>query len=953
MLAAPTGLANLIFPHVLLWNPLVQFQCIITERLPCPRDHCKGTLIVQAARWNIGSNAGNCPRIIHDTEHMVLLVPAVYACSCGHEVLATDPRLLLCLPEQEYVPFILFHRSGVMRNFARLIITLTVQGLSFNAIEESIKSHRAEHIASLQLKLNCILPQSDVTPVKDDESICHIHKPYPSNDLICNCFLKIFAENRRIYFQDMASLSTINYITIDHTFKVAANVGYLRPDGRWITQYNSLFIVLNNIGQVIAWQFTKTTSLDECIDLLSALKERLQNSGAQLTELYVDNCCITRQKLQGILGPHVQVRLDLFHATQRITKAIRKRHPLCKQIMKDVKLLFRNPRDKGQQRTLPTPTVDILLKNFEFFITKWKDAQVADGQHILNDQVLKELKSLKVHISRGCLSDINLGCGTNRNENLHRSINPFFSRCRMGIPLALALLTVLFHRHNQKLSSGTGASIISARARCPHGYNFFGEDNACFGIIKKTENTDIDSWIFGSQIQSIPQLPTGEIAEFMVGPELDDIVTSQDIITLLETSVNLVELAKTLQKQTRSSTALNQKMIPFMSSVSCLFESVNVSNDDTQEHYKRLVDIINSWGFRLHPVEGDGNCCFCALAMSIIFQQNEILTLVPTLLSDLNIEANISVDELACELRRIAVEEWCNAPEEYQGFIGDAFNVKEEAEKFKQQGHFFGPLGNTMVPAVSNALGLQVVIFSSAHHYPLIHITPRVCKVAVPLYVAFNQANAGHYDAVTVSDMSNTSLQGSHFSPPLMDNKRCTCGQKGKHYSTTERCIPVKKRYTSVSLCPCLANSQPCTSACICNNCSNPNGVKPNTNSARPKQRQRYKHVWQQTPPKSSSFAALLQEDVTRGPCTQFEYILISQIVKHLCLKRIDPDVDVIHVIYTACTDLVSAFKMSWPLGSKNEEEVNTILQEHDKNRKVFEAVCVTQLKINAQQSTP
>lgn len=347
--------------------------------------------------------------------------------------------------------------------------------------------------------------------------------------------------------------------------------------------------------------------------------------------------------------------------------------------MKDVKLLFRNPRDKGQQRTLPTPTVDILLKNFEFFITKWKDAQVADGQHILNDQVLKELKSLKVHISRGCLSDINLGCGTNRNENLHRSINPFFSRCRMGIPLALALLTVLFHRHNQKLSSGTGASIISARARCPHGYNFFGEDNACFGIIKKTENTDIDSWIFGSQIQSIPQLPTGEIAEFMVGPELDDIVTSQDIITLLETSVNLVELAKTLQKQTRSSTALNQKMIPFMSSVSCLFESVNVSNDDTQEHYKRLVDIINSWGFRLHPVEGDGNCCFCALAMSIIFQQNEILTLVPTLLSDLNIEANISVDELACELRRIAVEEWCNAPEEYQGFIGDVFNVKEEA----------------------------------------------------------------------------------------------------------------------------------------------------------------------------------------------------------------------------------------------------------------------------------
>lgn len=80
-------------------------------------------------------------------------------------------------------------------------------------------------------------------------------------------------------------------------------------------------------------------------------------------------------------------------------------------------------------------------------------------------------------------------------------------------------------------------------------------------------------------------------------------------------------------------------------------------------------------------------------------------------------------------------------------FIGD-FDVREEAEHFKQQGYFFGPLTNTMVLATSNALGIQVIIFSSAHHYPVIHITPRSCKTSVPLYVAFNQANAGHYDAV-------------------------------------------------------------------------------------------------------------------------------------------------------------------------------------------------------------
>ena len=249
---------------------------------------------------------------------------------------------LLCILEQEYIPFILFHRSGVMRSFARLLITLTVKGLSFKAIEDSVRLHRNEYIASLQLKINCLLPQS--TSVTEDKPISHVYMPYLSNDLVWNCFLKNFAKNRQFYFHEMASLRTVSYITIDHTFKVAANVGYLRQDGIWITLYNSLFIVLNNIGQVIAWQFTKTTSIDECTELLCALKSRLCE--AQLRELYVDNCCNVRLKMQSIPGQDVLVRLDLFHAAQRITKAIRKRHPLCNQVMKDVEQLFRDPKDK-------------------------------------------------------------------------------------------------------------------------------------------------------------------------------------------------------------------------------------------------------------------------------------------------------------------------------------------------------------------------------------------------------------------------------------------------------------------------------------------------------------------------------------------------------------------------------------------------------------------------------
>ena len=276
----------------------------------------------------------------------------------------------------------------------------------------------------------------------------------------------------------------------------------------------------------------------------------------------------------------------------------------------------------------------------------------------MNDKVLKILlDSLKVHIKQGCLSDINPDCGTNRNENLHRSINPFFSRCRMGIRLAMALLTVLFHRHNQKLSpASTAISILSVRALYPRVSNSSTEEHTCFGIMKKTETPHIDDWIFGSQMpQRIPQLPS---TEFVMSPELDDIVTFQDTSTLLQSSLNLMELAKTLQIQTQSSVMLNQRMIPFMSSVTCLFESVNVPVNGAQEHHKRLLDNINAWGFTLHPVSGDGNCCFSALANGVLFQHEEVLTRVPTLFSDLRIHSKDSVNDIARELRRLAVEEW-------------------------------------------------------------------------------------------------------------------------------------------------------------------------------------------------------------------------------------------------------------------------------------------------------
>ena len=94
-------------------------------------------------------------------------------------------------------------------------------------------------------------------------------------------------------------------------------------------------------------------------------------------------------------------------------------------------------------------------------------------------------------------------------------------------------------------------------------------------------------------------------------------------------------------------------------------------------------------------------------------------------------------------------------------------------------------------------------------------------------------------------------------------------------------------------------------------------------------------------------FALELQEDLNIGSCTQLEYILISQTVKHLKIKGIDPELDTIHAVYLSCTELSHALELSLPLGPESKNDLDIVLKEYNRNIKIFEATCVTQLKIN------
>ncbi len=113
------------------------------------------------------------------------------------------------------------------------------------------------------------------------------------------------------------------WISCDHTFKSVCNIGYVRENDRqWINQYNSIFCVLNEKGEIINWQFTATESFDEIKDMFLELAKNKKTEGIQI--VCIDNSCKWRHLLQAIF-PGASIKQDLFYAVQRFCKTLKKK----------------------------------------------------------------------------------------------------------------------------------------------------------------------------------------------------------------------------------------------------------------------------------------------------------------------------------------------------------------------------------------------------------------------------------------------------------------------------------------------------------------------------------------------------------------------------------------------------------------------------------------------------
>ena len=91
-------------------------------------------------------------------------------------------------------------------------------------------------------------------------------------------------------------------------------------DRSFVKQICNPFIMLNERREVVGRRLTKSTAFYEIQDLLDKFKCKLHKG---LERIVVGDCCKGHASYQSIF-PGVEVKLDLFHAVQRVTKTLQK-----------------------------------------------------------------------------------------------------------------------------------------------------------------------------------------------------------------------------------------------------------------------------------------------------------------------------------------------------------------------------------------------------------------------------------------------------------------------------------------------------------------------------------------------------------------------------------------------------------------------------------------------------
>lgn len=927
MYACTKQAASFLMLPVIIWSPLEQYQEYINSECPkCELDTVVTKSKLVPCGWTNSESIQ--PRLIHCVNNNVILVSRIYCCENNHRVLGHHPGIIRKFVEHDLkcvVPFHLWHVTGCTIPLVQYISDMADSGVSLRRIEAILSDNRLKQFYTIKQKfhnLHRVSSSSEPPTFPDFESeSMQQWKSSPTYHAISAFYLMNFWQSERSYHQHMSQLSInpdSSWLSCDHTFKSVRNIGFIRSvDDKWINQYKGLFCVLNSEGQVLSWKITKGLALHHVQDMLESLRNRLHQQGVSLKEFYVDNCCSLRQKLQQIFGSHLQVYLDVFHAIQRISKKIPKKHPYNSECLKSLRLVFRQPGDQGKDRTMSTPSIEQLRSQLLAFKSKWNGIE-CNGKPVLPPAAITQIQSLLVHVNKGCLSGILPGRGTNRNERLHRELNACMSNSKYGIEFSYALLTQVLFTHNEFISAATHKRRALPISAYKHnvdsvvetfGLQFINrgdmhEENPTVPILPKVHMKELEHHQVQEALSTI-QINVFDESENCDSQFLEDTLvfdfTSEDALFLLKQSVSSFYVSKSLQAMSLT-VDLNGKDIFFVSFLALIQGLTKVNQGQTSY----LDTVLNSWNFERVSVNGDGSCLFTSVASTLVRRVEKKDTVVIQLLLQLGVP-EVNLNDISCIgrlLRVKMVEEWIQNIEYYQGFLTE--DLSDIAQDFLDSSQFSGNAGDLMVLTLSNILQMPITIFTSAQNMPLVCILPTTQALLSthPICLAYTQdsdGSPGHYDYV---------VESSSPTQPKRKALKCTCGRKRDSESAL---------ICSTIRCPCYREKKTCSKLCTCKHCNNHFGKRPSASSTR--RRQSYDEQRQKTSGKKSlDFMKEAGEINVDGYLTLLEVLLIKVIITSCIIKGIEASEDnVFHMFTIVCGIANECTSVQFPLFARHK----------------------------------
>jgi len=907
----PPPIHSPYLPRVFIWAPLEHFdftmKCFIHKN-PLVGGGWTDNLTIDKHRNN--------PRLIFDVGSNILLIQRIYKCNTKpyrHDFKAATLKLLKRYPislTPNHFPFKKYMRSMVSFDLIDHIFKDVIFGVGFSRIAEGFSAINYAHFQRIH---------GDIY----ESFYSNILYSVVSGDKIQNIFLdtyndiKTLLENKHV----MPALS----LSIDYSYK--AGMAYQGKGDH--KDFLKFLVLLSETGQVVSWKVSKDDSLvSNMYSLLTEIKEKLNYSENVIQYIYTENCCEIREIIANLF-PNVAIKRDLYQMIKSISSCLPEGGGIHEQIfVKELGFVFRQDSDRGDKRQLHTAQPQEILNNLISFVTNkqsYFDRMNAEKRKVVEER----LELLKFHIVTGCLSEIPVSNGADSIEKFHHEFDH-------------KKLVSKFYMYSPELAK------------------------SMFSVFCVSYNCRLKEKRHSCNSKLIPYLPRTFVSPFILPPLGSDNETYEDLCLLASANVLSEKVLNKLVCRIYY-TCNTLKVIDDMictvdmnadNYITFVTSTVNNKMLVDDEEFEARLDFTlrnNLVHFDLikFDVIDDGDHLF----RSILHQMNELIECIDSTHAFVEhvkyLELNDRVDEEGAiiKLRKLFVNE-IETESRYQSFVtpSDLSNI----QKFEKNGVYATNIGDLIVDAFSNILGVPFVVISCDGEKDIsIHLPIKNQMVFTPLFLAYNVMGNGHYDGATCrtrKKVDKATVTVNHCqcrkdckSPrcPCFKNKTpctkkcyckdcenekeilvsngCRCGERNT--SKSRACFTEDNG--RASKCPCLKSKSACSEKCTCKGCANifglcPDKLLPKAKAPRPKRDE----TTYKKPTRKELFEVAEGENVGEGDWSYEEMAAVISSIRLLMLAKLCVSAEAIQIIYSAVAESYPVLQMGMKLRKKSVDDV-------------------------------